>query len=185
MVLDLPTSFEIDGIERKINPDFRNIIKIIIALNNNEFSDIDKLYIVLNLFYEDGMDDIIDKQTAVDKAFWFIDWGKEKPANKSEDKDAPKLMDWEHDYSMICAAVNNVLKQEIREMPYLHWWTFLGYFTERGKCQYSTILEIRDKINKGQKLEKHEKEILRENRELIVIKDNDDKQFEDEIFGGD
>lgn len=51
----------------------------------------------------------------------------------------------------------------------MHWWTFLGYFNEIGQGNFSFIVGIRDKLNYGKKLEKHEKEFLDKNRELVKL----------------
>jgi len=52
----------------------------------------------------------------------------------------------------------------------MHWWTFLGYFNEIGECLLSTVINIRQKKNKGKKLEKYEQEFYRANKSLIDIK---------------
>jgi len=70
---------------------------------------------------------------------------------------------------MIFSAVNKVAGREIRELEYLHWWTFLGYFNEVGEGTFSFVVGIRHKLNKGKKLEKHEKEFLSQNKELIRL----------------
>ena len=71
---------------------------------------------------------------------------------------------------MIFSAVNKVAGQETRELQYLHWWTFLGYFDEVGEGTFSFIVGIRHKLNKGKKLEKHEKEFLSHNKEIVLMK---------------
>ena len=93
-------------------------------------------------------------------------------------------MDWEQDYNLIISAVNtraNVL--DVRELPFMHWWTFLGYFSDRGECQFSSVTCIREKIAKGKKLEKWERELLLENREIIVLQDKENDDAENELWG--
>lgn len=55
-------------------------------------------------------------------------------------------------------------------MPFLHWWTFLAYFNAIGEEQLSTLISIRDKLNRGKKLEKWEQEYYRENKERMDLK---------------
>lgn len=181
MITDLPYTLEVDGVEREINTDFRDIINIFIALNDNELSPQDKTIVMLNNLYKCDIEELQNIQEAIDKASWFMDWGKEY----TEKKDSPKLMDWEQDYNMIIAAVNNKVKtvEDVRELPHLHWWTFLGYFSERGKCQLSQIMELREKIAKGEKLEKWEKQMLRDNQDIIILHDKSDDEFEQELWG--
>ena len=51
----------------------------------------------------------------------FINAGHPKAGSRR------KLIDWEQDYPMIIAEVNKVAGCEVRS-PYLHWFTFIGYF---------------------------------------------------------
>ena len=118
---------------------------------------------------------------AVKQAIWFIDWGKEY----KEPENSPKLMDWEQDENMIISAVDKNIKgaETCLDLPFLHWWTFLNKFAERGECQLSFVTDIRDKLAKGKNLEKYEKEILRENRDIIILKDKNNEDFENELWG--
>lgn len=59
---------------------------------------------------------------------------------------------------------------EVRSVPYLHWWTFMGYFMEIGDGLVSQVWAIRQKRSKGKKLEKWEKEFERSNPELVKLK---------------
>ena len=66
-------------------------------------------------------------------------------------------MDWEQDGDMIVPAVNKVAGKEIRAVPYMHWWTFFGYFMESGECLFNTVVGIRSKF-------------YQENKNIIDIK---------------
>lgn len=180
MITDLPYTLTVDGEEKAIYPDFRNVILVCNAFNDDELTDADKTQVMLEMIYVDDWCDFKDIKGAVKQATWFIDWGKEYSSQQS----GPRVMDWEQDYNLIISAVNNKANViDVRELPFLHWWTFLGYFSDRGECQFSSITEIRDKMNKGKKLEKWEKEILRENREQIILKNKANEDFEKELWG--
>lgn len=179
MIVDLPKSLTVDGIERDIYCDFRDVIQILAAYNDQELTQQEKAIVLLNNLYVEDFTNFIDVQGALQKAIWFIDWGKDY----KEEKNAPRIMDWEHDYNLIVSAINQKIHTEIRELEFLHWWTFLGYFSERGECQYSTVISIREKLIKGQKLEKWEKQILHENRDMIMLKTESDDDFENELWG--
>ena len=95
---------------------------------------------------------------------WFVNCGRE------ETKDpGPQLISWQQDAQEIVADVNKVAGQEIRSLPFLHWWTFLGGYMEIGECTFSTIVSIRSKKAKGKKLEKWEEEFYREHYEMIKL----------------
>ena len=68
---------------------------------------------------------------------------------------------------MICASVNRVAQTEVRSLPYLHWFTFIGYYMEIGECTLSTIVSIRNKIANNKKLEKYERDFKAENPEYF------------------
>ena len=179
MITDLPYTLTVDGEEKEIYPDFRNIILICCAFNDPELTENDKIQVMLSLMYVDDWWTFGDIEEAVKKAIWFIDWGKEFETKGN----SARVMDWEQDYNLIISAVNNKANVlDVRELPFMHWWTFLGYFSDRGECQFSSITEIRDKLNKGKKLEKWESEILRENRDQIILKDKYNDDLEDELW---
>lgn len=182
MCFDLPNTLTINGEEKAIYSDFRNIILICDAFNDDTLTQNEKICVMLDLLYVDNWVEFSNIDEAVKKAFFFIDWGKEyKEVNKS----SPRLMDWRQDYNLIISAVNKNIAGvvDIRELDYMHWWTFLGYLSDRGECQFSTITEIRDKLNKNQKLDKFEKEILRENHDQIILKGKSNEEFEGELWG--
>ena len=88
-----------------------------------------------------------------------------------EPKDpGPALLDWEQDAQDIVADVNKVAGQEIRALPYLHWWTFLSWFHGIGEGNLSTLVSIRDKLSRGRKLESFEQEYYRRNRDRIKLR---------------
>lgn len=181
MNTDLPYTLTVGGEEKAIYCDFRDIILICSAFNDPDLKASEKARIMLTNLYVDDWWEFSDIEEAIKQAIWFIDWGKEY----SEKENSPKLMDWEQDYSLIISAVDKSIKtvETCLELPFMHWWTFLSKFSERGECQFSTVTDIRDKMNKGKKLEKHEKEILRENRELIILKNKAAEEFENELWG--
>ncbi len=71
----------------------------------------------------------------------------------------------------LAPAINRVAGQEVRAAEYIHWWTLLGYYYEiGGDCMFANVVAIRDKIKRGKKLEKHEKELYRRNKDIIDLK---------------
>ncbi|BCK01597.1 Gp15 family bacteriophage protein [Anaerocolumna chitinilytica] len=167
MIGQLPKTLDINGISRAIRSDYRVVFVIFEAYADSEMNDNDKCRTMLECLYED-FENIPqdDYPEAVSKAVWFIDGGKQY----EESKDTRKVLDWEQDEQLIFPAVNKVAGHEIRAVEYMHWWTFLGLFNEIGEGLLSTVLNIRQKKNKGKKLEKYEQEFYRENKQLIDIK---------------
>lgn len=174
MIGKLPTTLDIDGKEYKIRTDYRIVLTIFEAFNDIELKDNEKIYVMLELLYEEKPDNL---EEAIKQANWFLDGGKQyEEFNKTK-----KVMDWEQDESIIFSAVNKVAGYETRSKEYIHWWTFLGYFSEIGEGLFSTVINIRQKKNRGKKLEKYEQEFYKNNKQLIDLKQKYTTEEQNEI----
>lgn len=162
MIGRLPMSVEIDGAEYKIRTDYRDILRIFEAFNDNELSDKEKWTVALVIFYEDIPENVDE---AKEQFTWFLNREGEE-----EKKNSKPLYDWKQDEQMIFQAVNKVAGKEVRALEYMHWWTFLGLFSEIGESMFSSVVNIRNKRNKGKSLEKHEREFYRANRDVVDLK---------------
>lgn len=150
--------------------DYRMVLDCFSALEDPELSKQERILTSLLIFYEDlqDLDDLAmfpDLEIAVKEMFKFFNGGGEQTTGASVNH---KLIDWEQDSQMICSAINNVAHKEIRSEPYIHWWTFLGYYMAVGESPLATVVGIRDKIVRGKKLEKHEQEFQRNNPQYFV-----------------
>lgn len=166
MIGELPTALTVGGQKLPINADFRVMLRIYSALTDDELSPVEKAYVCVRLMYRVEIPVSLFKE-AVERAYWFFDGG-DMPRSKPTHQ---RTVDWEQDEQFVMPAVSKSLGvPDIRSLPYLHWWTFLGAFGEIGEGLYSTILGVRSKIASGKKLEPWEREFYRKNRELVVIK---------------
>lgn len=167
-MFELPTTVTIDETIFNIRNkgDYRVILDCFTALQDAELEQFERVATALIIFYEgvDSLDDIFTKlpnlEKAVKEMYKFFNCGQEE-ANGL--KTNYKLVDWKQDEQLIASAINSVANTEIRSLPYIHWWTFLGYYTAIGECSFSNIISIRYKIARGKKLEKYEQEFKREN----------------------
>lgn len=165
---ELPTSLNINGVDFSIRTDFRAIIDILIAMNDPELDEQAKAVVMLQILFEDWQSipsECLDE--ACQKASEFIDCGQ---LDDNPNRPKPRLMDWEQDGGMIIPAVNKVTGKEIRAIPYMHWWTFFGYFMESGECLFNTVVGIRSKKAHGERLDKWEKKFYQESKNIIDIK---------------
>ena len=89
-------------------------------------------------------------------------------------------IDWQQDAELIVGGVNKVAGCEVRALPYLHWWTFIAYFMNIGSGPLATVVGIRHKLAKGQKLEKWEQQFYRENKEIVDLRPQLTKEEEAE-----
>lgn len=179
MMYDLPTSLEVCGTEYQIETDFRVILDIFSVLSAVELTSEEKCIGVLGMFYP-GFFTMPWEHTeeAINQCFWFINGGNEETQKKSI-----KLMDWEQDFRLLIAPINRIAGQEVRALPYLHWWTFLSYYVEIGDCYFAQIVRIRDLKAKGKLKDKADKEFYRRNRDAIDIKRRYSEAEEEVIKG--
>ena len=166
MIYDLPVDIEIEGVKHHIrnNGDYRMTLDVIAALNDNELTQEERLQAALFIFYEDVYQ-ISDLNTAALEMMRFINNGEDD----EDEEPTPPIMDWQQDFKLMVAPINHALGCEIRSVPYLHWWTFLSGYMEIGEGTFQTVISIRSKKRKGQKLEKWESDFYRENKKMIDL----------------
>ena len=160
----LPTTAVIGGTEYPIHGDFRDILEIFSYLEDPALPELLRWRIALALFYEGEIPEA-HQQEAMEYLSSFIRCGRQETGAPG-----PKLLDWEQDAAVIVADVNKAAGQEIRALPFVHWWTFMAWFHTVGEGQLSAIVSIRDKLRRGKALEKWEKDFYRENKERVDMK---------------
>ena len=174
MIGALPETLTVGGTEYPIRTDYRNVLQVFEAFQDPELTQEEKWIVAIYLLFEgfscdddvlEAAQDGFDLGEAMKQISWFISAGQPEKQVLEQ-----PIYNWKQDEQMIFSAVNKVAGRETRELDYLHWWTFLGYFNEVGEGTFSFIVGIRNKLNKGKKLEKHEKEFLSHNKELVLMK---------------
>lgn len=187
---ELPTSIIVKDKEFHITNqgDFRMVLDCFDALNDEEMGEDYQILASLIIFFEE-FDDILDVQDNSEytteltrEMFKFFNCGNTEVIGAVTSK---PVIDWASDSQMICSAVNKVANTEIRALEYLHWWTFMGYYMSVGESVLSTVVSIRDKINRGKSLEKWEKEFRRDNPQYFMWKKKslDEQRLEAVISG--
>ena len=168
MIGTLPRSLTVNGKELAIATDYRDILQILVMFSDPELEAQEKLFLCLYLLFDDFESLTADDyEEAYKQASWFIDCG----AEPKEGQPGARLMDWEQDEHILFPAINRVAGFEVRDRDYLHWWTFMGYFTEIHEGIFSQVLSLRQKKRKGKKLEKWEREFWSANKDLCVLKE--------------
>lgn len=174
MIGALPEALTVGGEEYSIRTDYRNVLQVFEAFQDPDLTQEEKWIVAIYLLFENFScaDDVLEAAQdgfnlveAMKQISWFISAGQPEKQVLEQ-----PTYNWTQDEQMIFSAVNKVAGRETRELEYLHWWTFLGYFNEVGEGTFSFIVGIRHKLNKGKKLEKHEKEFLSHNKELVLMK---------------
>ena len=181
---DIPTSITIQDQSFAIRNkgDYRVVLDCFSALNDTELSDQERMIACLIIFYEDlesaeDINNLPDVEEAIKKMYDFFNCGEEDIGAKAN----YRLIDWDKDSQMICAAINKVSNKEIRLEPYIHWWTFMGYYTAVGDSLLAQVVGIRHKIVTNKKLEKYEQQFKRDNPQYFTWnhKSIEDREAED------
>ena len=167
MLGTLPTTLDVCGVNRRIRPDFRNILRIFEAFNSDELDDAEKIRVCLVRMYKDfNKIPKTDYEAAYKAASLFIE------CNMHDDRPSPRTVNWTKDEQIIFPAINKVAGIEVRSVPFMHWWTFMGYFQSVDRDDlWGFILTIRQKRAKGKKLEKHEREFFTSNKDICSVED--------------
>ena len=179
---DIPVSVQVGDTKYNIRNkgDFRMVLDCFAALDDEQLTAQERILACVIIFYEDmhSIEDtnkFSDYQTAVAEMFKFFNCGQEESPGASTNY---KLIDWQTDSQLISSAINNVAGKEIRAEKYVHWWTFMGYYLAVGESALSTVVNIRNKIVKGKKLEKYEQEFRKNNPQLFRWKSKTVEQRE-------
>lgn len=185
---ELPTSVILNDTEHAIRKDgdFRMVLDCFRLLQDEELAENERILACLTVFYDelDGVETVYqlgDLEEATKQMFSFFNCGQDSVGVKAEGK----VIDWDKDAMMIISAVNKVAGKEIRAEKYMHWWTFIAYFMAVGESALSSVVNIRRKMLKHEKLEKYEEKYVNENPELFRRLENytkDERDFLDDIM---
>ena len=171
---ELPTTVMVDGRQFTITNkgDFRMVLDCFRALSDATMSEDLRVLASLLIFYDEfnAIEDVYaqSKETVrslIKEMYKFFNQGNEESLGCKTDTN---YVDWEKDSNIISSAINKVAGKEIRAEGYLHWWTFMGYYLAVGESLLSTVVNIRYKIVKHEKLEKWEQKFRRDNPDYFV-----------------
>lgn len=162
----LPTSVEVRGTMYAVRSDFRVVLDILAAASDPQLDGREKAFAVLAAFYPDFSAMPAELyEDALKACFRFVNGGAEESV-----KNAPRLVDWEQDFSLVIAPVNRVLGVEARSLGFLHWWSFLSAYFEIGDCTFAQVVRIRNLLARGKSLDPQDREWYRFHRDLVDFK---------------
>ena len=142
---------EIDGIP--IYPDFRNMIRFELLLQDDRVPEMSKITVGLQLLFAEMPTDVFN---GVEKLLWFYSGGRSEEEKKRVAAAAhpPRAYDFEKDAELIYAAFMSTYGINLATVEYLHWWEFLALLetlpdtTPMGMIMYYRTVdlsEIKDK----------------------------------------
>lgn len=151
-----PTAIEINGKSYDINYDYRTCLTIILAFEDNELTNSEKIQVMLSLLYKEIPEDI---ETAAEKAVLFLDCGEKQNENMHNSENIGRLYSFSHDSKYIFSAIKYSHGIDLDENPDLHWWKF-NYllFDLDENCFFNRMIYFRRQKALG-KLTKEEQKI--------------------------
>ena len=139
----LPMQAELGGVRYAIRSDYRDVLELLRWLNGQADPALDqseRWYVAMRLFYPEF--------AALPQPLWpdatqflteFLAAGR-----REQPRPGPALMDWQQDAPLIAAGISKAAGQDVRTLPYLHWWSFLAWFDAIGEGSFATVVAIRD-----------------------------------------
>lgn len=110
---------------KPVRASFRNMIKVELLFQNEQYTESEKLMYALNLLYREMPDDV---GAAIDGLMWFYTCGEQhNPAGKGGA--GGRAYDFEQDARLIYAAFATAYGMRLESIDFLHWWEFISLFT--------------------------------------------------------
>ena len=160
---------ELGGVRYAIRSDYRDVLELLRWLNGQADPALDqseRWYVAMRLFYPEF--------AALPQSLWpdatqflteFLAAGR-----REQPRPGPALMDWQQDAPLIAAGISKAAGQDVRTLPYLHWWSFLAWFDAIGEGSFATVVAIRDKLRRGKRLENWELDYYRTHRAVVELR---------------
>ena len=166
---DLPEVVTVDGTPYRVNTDFRDVLEILRWLDGSTdpaLTDSERWYVALALFYRDfSLMPPVQYREACEAMATFVQAGRPDGGPCT-----PRLMDWQQDAPLIAAGISKAAGQDVRTLPYLHWWSFLAWFDAIGEGSFATVVAIRDKLRRGKRLENWELDFYSTHRAAVELR---------------
>ena len=171
LVDELPQSAEIDGVEYKLNSDFRFGIYTMLAFEDNKLTLEEKVIVMLQNLFSELPNEVTPE--FLEKAQWFLNCGE-----SSEEENNRRLYSFSKDASLIFAAFRQTHGIDLQNEN-LHWWTFLSLFMDLGsETSFCNLVGLRKRYYEG-KCTKEEKQAIRDMGDMFHVPQNEYLSLED------
>ncbi|UYZ36799.1 bacteriophage Gp15 family protein [Clostridium beijerinckii] len=136
----LPEYVLIDGVEVKINTDFRFSIKFEQLFNDESLDDQEIFTRALEIYYPNIP---LNINQAIEQMIWFYSCGKEESKKKKVNSSKEDIYNFDYDGDKIYSAFLDQYGVDLQEMN-LHWWKFKAMFNSlKEDNEISKIMSIR------------------------------------------
>lgn len=125
---EYPNSIVVGGREIAVVTDFREYIKLIDMLNDDELKSWEKVSYLKQYFLEEPE----DFEKAMEQLTAFIvmevETKEEKGNQDNAESDKKEVYSFEYDFPFIFSAFLSEYGIHLKKIPYLHWWEFRNLF---------------------------------------------------------
>lgn len=162
----LPTKIKVNKNIYDINYDYKTAIKTLMAFEDNELTQNEKCYILLNNIYKDKIPKN-DEIEAINKAIKFLNLGVDIKDNKDEEK--PRIYSFKKDSSYIYSGISQSHNIDLESENNFHFWKFMSLFMDMTpECMFGEIIYYRKRKQEG-KLTKEEKQQYNKIKDLLEL----------------
>ena len=158
-----------------INSDFRVSILFELLMQDNDYTNEEKVQQALILYYP-NLQEIDDYNKAIENIIWFYKCGKEdkdvdKGNKKNNNNKQVQIYSYEFDAEYIYSAFMEQYKIDLNSIEYLHWWKFKAMFN--GLKSDNRIVEIMGNraMNLSKIKDKEERKRCRKLQKLYALPD--------------
>lgn len=177
----LPETVDIDGIEYRINSDFRISILFELLMQDDELGKRQKLVQGLQLYYPEIPHNVT---MAVDKMIWFYRCGKETGSggHGSGSGRAKQIYSFEYDDDYIYAAFLEQYGIDLQDIEELHWWKFRALF--RGLSEDTEFVKIMGyrSVKTTSNMSKEQREFYKKMQSIHALPITDAERKADELL---
>lgn len=170
----LPETIEIDGVSYRIDANFRTCLRIIMAFEDSELTQLEKSLVFYDNLFIDKPEDV---KSALEYGVEFLNCGK--------DEDDPggnvgfRVFSWAKDANLIYAAFQQTHGIDLTSVEFMHWWRFVALFMDMGSdTAFCNLVGLRQKVMTG-KASKEERQAAREMGQMFVVDQIDDRSIEE------
>ena len=162
----LPKKIKVKDNIYDINYDYRTIINILQAFEDDELTYQEKIYIMIkNLYKEEIPKDYYEE--ACLKAVKFIDLGKEN--NTKANEEIERTYSFEKDANYIFSGINSTHHIDLEKEDNLHWWKFMAMFMDMSTdCMFGELIYYRKRKSEG-KLTKEEQKQYEKIKDIVEL----------------
>ena len=162
----LPTKIRVNENIYDTNYDYKTVIKTLMAFEDDELTQSEKYYILLNNIYKQEIPQR-DEEEAIFKAIKFLNLGVDSESNSN--KESPRVYSFSKDASYIYSGISQTHKVDLEKESNLHFWKFMSLFMDMTpECMFGELVYYRKRKQEG-KLTKEEKQQYEKIKDLVDL----------------